>query len=174
MEEWKIAERRRQSADCVVWLKTACWSSLPWCFEDRWRQGWLKTAAGNYFVPRPLLIFSEMIYKLTAVCRLLDMFLFGWTEHCHVQDICLITNKKVNYENKLICCAQIMQSVANIASQLPSTTYTSTSGSSSQATWRILPKSSMTPLCETSAEAKLWHKCFKAYNTDWSVINQQE
>lgn len=71
--EWKsgkreeIAERQRQSEDCVVWLETACWSSLPWCFENRWRKCWLKPTAGNYFARQPLLIFSELIYKFSCV-----------------------------------------------------------------------------------------------------------
>lgn len=59
--------KEEANVDCVVWLKTACWSSLPWCFEDRWRLGWLKTAAGNYLVSLSFLIFSAMIYKLAAV-----------------------------------------------------------------------------------------------------------
>lgn len=59
--EWRSGKQQEmaESVDCVVWLKTACWSSLLWCFEKRWRHGWLKTAAGTYFAPRALCWYSQ-------------------------------------------------------------------------------------------------------------------
>ena len=59
--EWRSGKQQEmaESVDCVVWLKTACWSSLLWCFEKRWRHGWLKTAAGTYFAPWALCWYSQ-------------------------------------------------------------------------------------------------------------------
>lgn len=106
MEEWKIS-KVGANVDCVVWLKTACWSSLPWCFEDRWRLGSLKTAAGNYLVPLSLLIFSAVIYNLTAVYNSLGIGHVSFR-----MDRELSCSSFYLFSHLLHFCTQIMRGVA--------------------------------------------------------------